>query len=292
MENIFKLLDYRKDDPINLDNKVKKFINWCKKNMKKKSYADEINELIDDIATWYELRYPNDEITRIFSESGSEQSYANEVAFKNNPYVNELCDKNSDFRELDWSDFFNYNMFIELLPWTKEYYLFEPINRLLWKPNPDLEETKDIRSTNKFSLLGEAILDCAMYRIIERGRNRKGPRRALLFAKEFERDINIPMKYGVDRSDPYLKTFIHKYLDAGGSRKLVCYEDYFYSTFRLSAPNCVTIKELLKREKPPYYTPQEHELHQRLVNALLNAKGDGDSHTVKQLLLVDKSREE
>ena len=141
-------------------------------------------------------------------------------------------------------------------------------------------------------MLREEILNCAMYRIIERGGNRIGPRRALLFAKEFERDINIPMKYGVDRSDPYLKTFIHKYLDAGGSRNLVCYEDYFYSTFRLSTPNCVTIKELLKREKPPYYTPQEHELHQRLVDALSNAKGDGDRHNVKQLLLVDKSRQE
>ena len=117
MENIFKLLDYRKDDPINLDNKVDKFIDWCKKNMKKKSYADEINELIDNIATWYELRYPNGEITRIFSESGSGQSYANEVAFKNNPYVNELCDENSDFRELDWSDFFNFSVFTELLSW-------------------------------------------------------------------------------------------------------------------------------------------------------------------------------
>lgn len=183
-------------------------------------------------------------------------------------------------------------MFIELLPWTKKYYLFEPINSLLWKPNPDLEETKDIRSTNKFSLLGEAILDCAMYRIIQRGGNRKGPRRALLFAKEFKRDIDIPMKYGVDCSDTYLKTFIHKYLDFGGSRNLVCYDDYFFSTFKLGTPNYVTIKELLKREKPPYYTPQEHELHQRLVNALEKAKGDGDGNNVKKLLLVDNSRQE
>ena len=101
------------------------------------------------------------------------------------------------------------------------------------------------------------------------------------------------MKYGVDCSDTYLKTFIHKYLDFGGSRKLVCYDDYFFSTFKLGTPNYVTIKELLKREKPPYYTPQEHELHQRLVNALRNAaEGDWDRHNVKQLQLVDKSRKE
>lgn len=33
-----------------------------------------------------------------------------------------------------------------------------------------------------------------MYRIIERGGNRIGPKRAFLFAKEFGRDIRIPVR--------------------------------------------------------------------------------------------------
>ena len=36
-------------------------------------------------------------------------------------------------------------------------------------------------------------LNCVMYRIIERGGNRIGPRRGFLFAKEFGRNIDIPM---------------------------------------------------------------------------------------------------
>ena len=48
----------------------------------------------------------------------------------------------------------------------------------------------------------EEMLNCVMYRIIERGGNRIGPRRAFLFAKEFNRNIDIPMMYGIDYSDP------------------------------------------------------------------------------------------
>lgn len=253
MENIFKLLDCRKDEPINLDNKVDKFIDWCKNNVNGKESAKEINTLINKIASWYELRYPSSDVSRLFLESSQEQSYANEVTFNNNPYVNEICDDKSECRNLDWSDFFNFSVFTELLSWKEKYY---------------------------FRMLRERILNCAMYRIIQRGGNRIGPRRALLFAKEFERDINIPMMYGVDRSDPYLKTFIHKYLDAGGSRDLVCYEDYFSSTFNLLFPCQIELKDLIKREKPTYYTPQERELYQRLVNAL---NASNSIHKVKKL---------
>ena len=56
-----------------------------------------------------------------------------------------------------------------------------------------------------------------MYRIIERGGNRFGPRRAFLFAKEFGRNIDVPMMYGVDTSDPGLRYFMNEYLKAGGN---------------------------------------------------------------------------
>ena len=56
------------------------------------------------------------------------------------------------------------------------------------------------------------MLDAVMYRIIERGGNRMGPRRGFLFAKEFGRNIDIPMMYGVDYSDPGLRSFIIEYI--------------------------------------------------------------------------------
>lgn len=51
-----------------------------------------------------------------------------------------------------------------------------------------------------------------LYRIIERGGNRAGPRRGLLFANDFSLDINIPIAYSIDWSDPYLYNFLRPLL--------------------------------------------------------------------------------
>lgn len=48
----------------------------------------------------------------------------------------------------------------------------------------------------------------ALYRVIERGGARSGSRRGVLFAQEFGLDINIPVSYGVDLSDPQLYFFL------------------------------------------------------------------------------------
>lgn len=118
---------------------------------------------------------------------------------------------------------------------------------------------------------GSGMLDCVMYRIIERGGNRIGPRRALLFAKEFERNIDIPMMYGIDYSDPGLRKFINEYIKLGGSKDLVCYIDYFSRTNDRKRLNTVTIEELLRTRSnncATKYTPEETELHQKLVDTL------------------------
>ena len=105
---------------IDLDAKVDEFIDWYFKNMVKGNYTDigeyhaprEMRDLIEKIAVWYELRYPSYEINRLMPGSGQEQINVNDVMFKNNPYVNELLDENSDAKELDWNDFYNTNVFI------------------------------------------------------------------------------------------------------------------------------------------------------------------------------------
>lgn len=117
----------------------------------------------------------------------------------------------------------------------------------------------------------EGMLDCVMYRIIERGRSRIGPRRALLFAKEFERNIEIPMMYGIDRSDPGLRRFINEYIKLGGSKDLICYINYFFGTNDRKQLDTVTIGELLRTTTNncvKKYTPEETELHQNLVDTL------------------------
>lgn len=128
-----------------------------------------------------------------------------------------------------------------------------------------------IESENKWNSLKEKMLNCVMYRIIERGGNRVGPRRAFLFAREFNRNIDIPMMYGVDYSDPELKLFINEYIKAGGSKELVCYNGYFARTKKNDSLDTISIQDLILTQSNnalSFYTPKEDALHQRLVNSL------------------------
>ena len=110
-----------------------------------------------------------------------------------------------------------------------------------------------------------------MYRIIERGGNRIGPRRAFLFAKDFGRNIDIPMMYAIDRSDSGLRLFMNEYIKSGGSKDLECYVGYFSRASKKEKLDTVTIQDLiltLWNNAATFYTPEEDELHQRLVNAI------------------------
>ena len=73
----------------------------------------------------------------------------------------------------------------------------------------------------------EGLLDTIMYRIMESGGKYYGTRRAVLFAKEFERDISIPVRYG----DVAL---INDYVMNGGSGDLICYINYYDNNSAIS----------------------------------------------------------
>lgn len=114
-----------------------------------------------------------------------------------------------------------------------------------------------VKEIDSWTKLKNRILDCAMYRIIERGGNRIGPRRAFLFAKEFHRNIDIPMKYGIDKSDPGLRLFIYEYLKSGGSQDLICYLDYFHRTSKKDKLNTIKLKDLLPNQELSFDNIQE-----------------------------------
>lgn len=318
-----------------LNDKVDQFIDWFTENMAK-GYSTNIGEnfipidmrnFIEKMAVWYELRYPDYEINRIIPFSVQEQIDINEVMFTNNQYTNDILDKNSEIKDLDWDEFYNTKAFIHSLPWNERYIFSRPKYQdiVYWNcarnsahlhlthngfvefseymdvaipgiSNKDLEgkNIKEVVSmlkekgvkfpeNNEFEeaikdydnwvYQKDEMLNCVMYRIIERGGNRIGPRRAFLFAKEFDRSIDIPMAYGVDRTDPGLRLFMNEYIKAGGSRNLVCYIGYGSRASKYENIPTTTIQELMmvqNNNATTFYTPEENELHQRLVNVLFN----------------------
>lgn len=124
--------------------------------------------------------------------------------------------------------------------------------KLLNGININLDKDSNVMNTidyvdkRKYQL--EKLLDAVMYRIIERGGTRIGPRRGLLFAKEFGRNIDIPMMYGIDTSDPGLENFINEYINAGGNEKLVGYENYFNS-IKKSRLDTISISDIIHPKK-------------------------------------------
>jgi len=164
---------------------------------------------------------------------------------------------------------------------------------------PDDNELESaINNVEKFIKEKEGMLDAVMYRIIERGGNRMGPRRGFLFAKEFGRNIDIPMMYAIDRSDPGLRLFMNEYLKAGGSKDLVCYIGYFSRTNKMKKLDTISIQDLILTQNnnaATFYTPEETALHQRMVNAI-SSQIDADEvrkEEVKQLRLqrrLEKSK--
>jgi len=159
----------------------------------------------------------------------------------------------------------------------------------------DNELENAVNSAERWNYQREEMLNCVMYRIIERGGARVGPRRAFLFAKEFGRDIDIPMIYGIDCSDPELRRFIIEYIKASGNESLVCYRNYFDRASKNEKADTITIRQVMQFREingDIRYTPEETELHQRLVNVL--ASQIDDKEKAKQLRLqrhLEKSRQ-
>lgn len=88
-----------------------------------------------------------------------------------------------------------------------------------------------------------------LHRVIERGGNRAGPRRGVLFAQEQELPIDLPVSYGIDFSDPYLYDFLAPHIQ-GLNKNILCPTHYFArSSERLSNVHEITLGEAWEREQ-------------------------------------------
>lgn len=318
---------------ISLSQKIDNFMNWYgetflfnEDEIIKDEEKQQARNLIEKMAVWYELRYPEYEINRLMPCSDQEQVSVSEIMFTNNPYITGLLPEQADTKELDWDEFYNSKSFIQSLPWKERcmfmkrkydsiVFLNPPYGcaHLYLNPNGIVEISesvsymtkgiitdeelinstakqvvelfkargielpvnneleKNIRNSDNYEYRTEELLNCVMYRIIERGGNRIGPRRGFLFAKEFKRDIDIPMMFGIDRSDPGLRLFVNEYIKAGGNPDLGCYIDYFFHGSNNDQFDTITIRQIIKNygyRANAFYTPEEAEFYQRLIDAL------------------------
>lgn len=115
---------------LNLKKKIEEFLNWYSKTLTKekcssdtiKNKVTKLRNLIEKVAVWYELRYPDYEINNLFSESEINLSVSNAM-FKNNSYFK---DKNLDTSSLDWTLFYNFDAFVSSLPLDEMCFLIKP----------------------------------------------------------------------------------------------------------------------------------------------------------------------
>ena len=334
-----------------LKQKVEEYYDWYDANMIKgrinETYADrdidDIHDLIEKIAVWYETIYPKYVINDMMYCCGKEIKNIDKIMFEDNPYIQNNFDENSDVHLLEWPKLINIDSLIKSLPYEERYVLdnyhfpsiiyLEPNNKKIKKAHihvnkdgivddaeyiysfttlvvkdeeliglhvkevaklfmdrsvilPDgTEFIKCLDAYDRYLKTREGLLDAIMYRIIERGGSRIGPRRAFIFAKDFGRNIDIPMKYGVDHSDPGLRLFINEYIKAGGNPDLECYANYFEAKNADDKIKTVSLRELIATHgytSTKLHTPEEDELITRLVTSLKPSPELVEKEIVKQ----------
>lgn len=178
----------------------------------------ELRDFVEAKAVFAELRWP-EVYGKIISSSEDEAMSKNTVSLVGDGVLPERMHMaGNDFRvnsEFSWDKF----------DWTFNKHFHR-------------EALEAIEKT------GETVDLNVLRRVIERGRNRVGSRRGVLFAKEFGLDINLPMSYAVDMSDPHLHDYLIDNLPQL-NLDTVCPINYFY---RNSLPiEEVTFEEVLLR---------------------------------------------
>jgi len=328
-----------------LDKKINDFVDWYYREFVKGKYTNigefsvpkQMKDTIDKYTVWYELRYPEYEVNKLYPGSAVEINPADDVFLKNNKAIKEIEElmdekEKKNFSDavgiLEWSNLLSTKTFLSSLPWDEKWFLSKPkysslvyidpndrssktghlhltakgfvseseiiknasfknieyydfkgmhiteVIKYFKDNNMNLPENNELEKAvsdyNKKVALKERFLDCVMYRIIERDGKRIGPRRAFMFAKEFERNIDVPMIYGIDYSDPGLRSFIFEYIKAGGDMGLNCLVGYGARDSEDQELEIRTVEDIIgiKSKYCVNYTPEEKELHQRLVNIL------------------------
>lgn len=81
-----------------------------------------MEDFIEKMAIWYELRYPDYEIAKLIPYGNRERQDINKTMFEDNSYINDLLYDDEDIKCLEWADFYNRETFIKSLPNKEKRY--------------------------------------------------------------------------------------------------------------------------------------------------------------------------
>ena len=237
------------DNIVDLDGKVECYLNWYKKNVDKN--VEGIKNIIDKVSSWYEMRYSNDSIDPKYNreENCYQNDWAEVMDFTNffslltlgeqilllKPRFPSIVDITSNgFQHFhvdgDGTITDASEVFIDSRATTGEN-MFEGHNLREVESivlNNNLKNFKldgiksVIASFNKKDIIYNGLFDAINARIISRGGDYYGPKRGMLFAKEFNRPIELSIQYGVEHQD-----LVEDYLTNGGREDVICHLGYF-----------------------------------------------------------------
>lgn len=250
-----------------VDNFINNYSNSIKGNFNKKVeyFAPrKMRDLIEKMAVWYELKYPNYVIDNNIKNTDKTYSTNN---FINNLPVEEKCYFDNPMLYNECVGDSNTNVFLDrrtgiikkakgIYRYTegmiKDKYIVGFKLERFYKLLNDFEinngfskNVKDeVEEVSKYKDFQNDLLDSIMYRIIERGGPIEGSRRGFLFAREFKRDTSIPMRY-INPYDPKLGKFIKKYIKYNGNFDIDCYPNYFNRTSDNDTINTISLREIV-----------------------------------------------
>ena len=91
----------------------------------KQEAKQEIRDFIEKMAVWFELRYPDCEIKKIFGSNNMEVDVTKEI-FYNNPHLADILKNSMTEIDLKWHDFYNYDAFYASLTEEEKRFIKEP----------------------------------------------------------------------------------------------------------------------------------------------------------------------
>lgn len=341
----------RYDDFKTIDQQLEDYFKWYQDNILDYQCRDEekneelkkLKKLISKFVAWYEIRYPDYELSCMVPFPYSDDSFPMNEILKEEKQVSD---------EFDWATFYDKKVFLKSLSIEEKMlisnkYIFNGARWLHFKSQNDLlygiqvklskkmnvsylfnitlnsiEHLSNIKGKNideAIQILKEhgyelekndrsfleyynskkenscKILEAVMYSLMKSGGRYAGPRRALLFAKDFKLNLDIPMSYGIIMDDEDTLYLIDEYLKNGGSEDLTCYVESFRKDKKI-----MSLKDIIEKflnDEPSFEIKQElserkYDLLERLVTSLNTyvASTDMQRQKIKEIRIQRKMR--